>query len=73
MKKYLIAIYYLMAFTGSAAVTYLLPGTEQDVAFIDIMGILLSLIFLGFGITYGIARAIKDLDNSTSQPKKDWS
>ena len=51
-------IYYFLAALGSACVTYILPGTTEEEAFVDIMGILLSLVFLVFGIFYAVIQAI---------------
>ena len=55
--KYKIALYYIAAFLGSAIVTYYLPGTEHKFAFVDVMGVLLSLVFLAFGIFYAVITA----------------
>ena len=55
------ALYYFAAFAMSALVTYELPGDNIDKAFVDAMGILLSLIFLGFGVLHAVLHVQKDI------------
>ena len=67
MKKYRTAVYYFMAFTMSSIVTYILPGDNDQEAFVDIMGVLLSLIFLGFGVAHAIINVQDEYDRSRNE------
>lgn len=67
--KYKAAYYYIMASVGAAIVTYVLPGTAEDEAFVDGMGIMLSLIFLVFGVIYAAIGAMYDIERIEKEGK----
>ena len=47
-------IYYLGAFVIAAIVTFILPGTSSEGAFVDAMGMFISLILFCFGVAHAV-------------------
>lgn len=54
MSTFLQTIWWFIAFAVSAIVTYTLPGTNDEHAWVDAMGIMISLGCFVMGCMYGI-------------------
>lgn len=54
----IVTVYWFLAFAMSALVTYHLPGTSKDEAFVDVMAILISLSFFAMGVFYGVVAIV---------------
>jgi len=63
MNKLVAFMFYLFAFLCSAAVTYILPGTNEDTAFIDVMGAFISISFFVAAVIHLINSILDDISN----------